>query len=52
MVEIDKNHVRVKSYGAGFRISIPVHKVRELGLEHDDLVDISTIKKVEEKRIS
>lgn len=46
MVEINKNHVRVKSYGAGKRINIPAHKVKELGLEHNDLIDISKIRKV------
>ena len=46
MVEINKNHVRVKAYGAGKRISIPAHIVRKLDLKHDDLIDLSDLKKV------
>lgn len=51
MVEINKNYVRAKSHAKAMRITIPSWKVRELKLEHDDLVDISTIKKVVEKKI-
>ncbi len=51
MVEINKNHVRAKSHAKAVRITIPSWKVKELGLEHDDLVDISNIKKVVEERI-
>jgi len=52
MEEVNKNHIKVQAHSGSIRLTIPQWKVKEMGLEAGDMVDISKIKKVVEKKIS
>lgn len=52
MTELKKEYVRVKKHGGGFRLSVPAYLVKKLILKHNSLVDISQLKKVDEKKLN
>ena len=51
MVELKSSWVRIKkNEGAGYRINVPASFIREHKLQHNDLIDISSIKKIDEEK--